>query len=194
MSAADVAARIAAHAEAHGRAAVANRRPFEAVPKRLWARLAARAGVGDGARWADCRGATLDALAASCTRVELPFDGKDANKDEFVSAGGVARTDVDFRTYESKKAPGLFVTGELLDVDGVRRPASLPLFFFDVAPRKKERRRLRAGSTSCTAGARATSPGRTPPREAGWGRSAAGGGELESERGSVAAGEGARLE
>ena len=45
--------------------------------------------------------------------------GKDTNKDEFVTAGGVCLKEVDMRTFESKKVPGLHVTGELLDVDGV---------------------------------------------------------------------------
>ena len=35
-----------------------------------------------------------------------------------VTSGGVAVGEVDPRTMESKKAKGLFIAGELLDVDG----------------------------------------------------------------------------
>ena len=35
-----------------------------------------------------------------------------------ISAGGVAVGEVDPKTMESKKARGLFIAGELLDVDG----------------------------------------------------------------------------
>ena len=63
--------------------------------------------------------AKLDALAAACSRLPLTFDGKDANKDEFVTAGGVNLKEIDFKTFGSKKVPGLHFTGELLNVDGV---------------------------------------------------------------------------
>lgn len=36
-----------------------------------------------------------------------------------MTAGGVSRKEVDFRTFMSKTRPGLYFTGELLDVDGV---------------------------------------------------------------------------
>ena len=35
-----------------------------------------------------------------------------------VTAGGVDLAEVDSRTLESKKQPGLFIAGELLDLDG----------------------------------------------------------------------------
>ncbi|MCW1892069.1 MAG: NAD(P)/FAD-dependent oxidoreductase [Candidatus Uhrbacteria bacterium] len=38
--------------------------------------------------------------------------------DEFVTAGGVALDEVDPKTLESKKCPGLFFAGEVLDIDG----------------------------------------------------------------------------
>ena len=41
------------------------------------------------------------------------------NKEEFVTCGGVALKEVDFRRMESRKQPGLHFAGELLDVDGI---------------------------------------------------------------------------
>lgn len=38
--------------------------------------------------------------------------------DEFVTAGGVSLGEVDPKTMESKKCPGLFFAGEILDIDG----------------------------------------------------------------------------
>ena len=61
----------------------------------------------------------LDAVAAACSALELPFDGKDTNKEEFVTAGGVRLKEINFKTYESKSVPGLHFCGELVDVDGV---------------------------------------------------------------------------
>ena len=39
--------------------------------------------------------------------------------EEFVTAGGVALSEVNLATMESKLLPGLYFAGELLDIDGV---------------------------------------------------------------------------
>ena len=41
------------------------------------------------------------------------------NKEEFVTAGGVDRKEVDFKTMQSRLVPGLYFAGEVLDIDGV---------------------------------------------------------------------------
>ena len=47
------------------------------------------------------------------------IDGKNMFKKEFVTCGGVRRSEVNFKTMESKVCPGLYFTGEILDIDGV---------------------------------------------------------------------------
>ena len=74
----------------------------------------------DGATpWAQLSKADLRALEERMCRAPLPFSGKDSNKDEFVTAGGVRWTSVDTTRMESRHVRGLFFAGELLDVDGV---------------------------------------------------------------------------
>ena len=46
-------------------------------------------------------------------------NGKSIFKDEFVTAGGVKRKEVDFTTMESKIISGLYFAGEVLDIDGI---------------------------------------------------------------------------
>lgn len=75
--------------------------------------------LSDDANWADLSDAKARRLAEACKALALSFDGKDTNKDEFVTGGGVSLKEVDFRTFMSKKVDGLHFTGELLDVDGV---------------------------------------------------------------------------
>ena len=41
------------------------------------------------------------------------------NKEELVTCGGVRLSEVNFKTMESKVRPGLFLAGELLDIDGI---------------------------------------------------------------------------
>ena len=45
--------------------------------------------------------------------------GKTTFKEEFVTAGGVLLSEIDFKTMESKILPGLHFAGEILDIDGI---------------------------------------------------------------------------
>jgi len=47
------------------------------------------------------------------------IEGKNTNKEEFVTCGGVTLKEVNFKTMESKICPGLHFAGEILDIDGV---------------------------------------------------------------------------
>ena len=40
-------------------------------------------------------------------------------KEAMVAAGGVNTREINYNTFESLLCPGLFITGELLDVDGI---------------------------------------------------------------------------
>jgi predicted flavoprotein YhiN len=46
-------------------------------------------------------------------------EGKTTFKEEFVTCGGIARSDINFKTMESKKVKGLYFAGEVIDIDGV---------------------------------------------------------------------------
>jgi predicted flavoprotein YhiN len=41
------------------------------------------------------------------------------NKDEFVTCGGVDVREIDLKTMESRRCPGLFFAGEIMNVDGI---------------------------------------------------------------------------
>ncbi len=47
------------------------------------------------------------------------IDGKTMFKKEFVTCGGIKRSEINFKTMESKVCPSLYFTGEVLDIDGV---------------------------------------------------------------------------
>ena len=70
-------------------------------------------------RWSELGKKALEALQRRLCEAPLPFSGKDSNKDEFVTAGGVAWAGVDATRMASRLVPGLFFAGELLDVDGI---------------------------------------------------------------------------
>ncbi len=89
------------------------------LPLRLWERLVAAAGIALDTSWTSVSDAALRALAAQVGAAEFAVDGKSMFKEEFVTCGGVRLAEVDFRTMESKLAPGLHFAGEVLDIDGI---------------------------------------------------------------------------
>lgn len=93
--------------------------PDARLPQRLWARLALAAGVGALQNWADVSKPALNRLAGEISRGEYWLQAKGQFKDEFVTCGGVALGEVDFKTMRSRKVPGLYFAGEILDVDGL---------------------------------------------------------------------------
>jgi len=89
------------------------------LPLRLWEKLVAAAGLAPDAIWNSAGNAALRALAAQVCEGEFAVDGKSMFKEEFVTCGGVRLTGVDFKTMESRLAPGLHFAGECLDIDGI---------------------------------------------------------------------------
>lgn len=112
------AALVEARTGPHARQKLANWNPW-ALPSRLWERIAATAGAADSAIWASASNALLDRLAEEAAAAKFSVTGKSLNKEEFVTCGGVRLAEVDFRTMESKRRPGLHFAGEVLDIDGV---------------------------------------------------------------------------
>jgi hypothetical protein len=93
--------------------------PIPPLPARLWEKLVLAADIKPETRWAALARTAHDNLILQLTRSVLPVVGKSLNRDEFVTCGGVQLSEVDFKTMESRCCPGLFLAGELLDVDGM---------------------------------------------------------------------------
>jgi predicted Rossmann fold flavoprotein len=93
--------------------------PIAPLTGRLWEALVAAAGIGVETRWASLSAFARHQLVGQLLRTELPVSGKSTNKDEFVTCGGVPLREVNFKTMESRVCSGLYLTGELLDIDGV---------------------------------------------------------------------------
>lgn len=94
--------------------------PFApAVPQRLWERLTAHAGLPAERRWSEVSREACDRLVRELTAGEFQIAGKGAFKEEFVTCGGVRLAEVDFKTMASRACPGLYLAGEVLDIDGL---------------------------------------------------------------------------
>ena len=89
------------------------------LPARLWEKLLNAAGIKLETQWAVVPGAAMRALATQVVEGEFAVSGKSTFKEEFVTCGGVRLSEVDFKTMESRLAPGLHFAGEMLDIDGI---------------------------------------------------------------------------
>jgi predicted Rossmann fold flavoprotein len=96
---------------------VGNGNPF-GLPQRLWEYWVKAAGIPEGLRWADLAGRDQNRLVSLLSAGEFSISGKTTFKEEFVTAGGVRLAEVD-PTCQSRKVPGLYFAGEILDVDGI---------------------------------------------------------------------------
>lgn len=92
--------------------------PF-GLPQRLWEYWLASAGIAVSVRWADLPARDRDRLVGLLCAGEYPIAGKTTFKEEFVTAGGVRLAELDPVTCQSRKVPGLYFAGEILDVDGI---------------------------------------------------------------------------
>ena len=70
-------------------------------------------------RWADLPAKEQNKLIKNVCAQEFLVNGKTTFKEEFVTAGGVLLTEIDYNTMESKIATNLFFCGEVTDTDGV---------------------------------------------------------------------------
>ncbi|WP_237699319.1 NAD(P)/FAD-dependent oxidoreductase [Synechococcus sp. CC9311] len=94
-------------------------KPFENLPRRLWLAFLTQAGVAGERRWADLPVKAERNLVETLCAQRLSVQGRGPFGEEFVTAGGVDLGEVNLATMESRRCTGLYLAGELLDVDGV---------------------------------------------------------------------------
>jgi hypothetical protein len=88
------------------------------LPERLAEALCLEAGLPPDRRGPELRRHERTALVEALTSYVLPWSGDEGYKKAEVTGGGVALTEVNPRTLESVRHPGLFLCGEMLDAFG----------------------------------------------------------------------------
>lgn len=90
----------------------------ERMPDRLASALASAAAVEPSVTLASLRREARRRLLDALVRFELPWTGHEGFRAAEVTGGGVDLAEVDPRTLESRRCPGLYLCGELLDAFG----------------------------------------------------------------------------
>jgi predicted Rossmann fold flavoprotein len=88
------------------------------LPRRLGDVLLGAAGVAIDRKAAELSRSERRQLVQAVKRLRLPVQGTLGFPKAEVTAGGIALDEVDSRTMQSKLVPGLFLAGEVLDLDG----------------------------------------------------------------------------
>ena len=89
------------------------------LPKRLHKSILDHAGLEPTKKYASLSNKELELWTASLKRAVFEVVGQNRFKDEFVTAGGVDLAEVDMSTFSSKILPGIYMAGEVLNIDGV---------------------------------------------------------------------------
>lgn len=90
------------------------------LPRRLWQYLVQhRAGLPGDLTWASLSKPQLHRLLTCLTADAYAIAGKGVFKEEFVTCGGIDLREVNFQSLESRRCPGLYLAGELLNIDGI---------------------------------------------------------------------------
>lgn len=92
---------------------------FADIPKRLWKLLLQLSEVEESILLSELPKKKRNKLIENLVRFPLEVNGKTTFKEEFVTCGGVALHELELNSFESKKIPGLYCVGEVVNVDGV---------------------------------------------------------------------------
>lgn len=89
------------------------------LPSRFWQQLIKQCIANEQTVWADISKKELQEIASSLTGYQFSVNGKSTFKEEFVTSGGIALKEIDFKTMESKLIPNLYFAGEVIDIDAL---------------------------------------------------------------------------
>ena len=113
----EASARLASQARQTPQKLLSSVSPF-VLSRRLWDYILQKAGIPAERRWAEAGARQMNRLAEVLTNDRHGIAGQSRFKEEFVTCGGIDLSAVSSQL-ESRRHPGLFFAGEVLDIDGV---------------------------------------------------------------------------
>lgn len=95
-----------------------SKEPYIPFPKRFLEALCLRCSIDPTIKAAQLSKKDVQAIVTALTRDMYTVSGLGGYNTAMVTTGGVSLAEINMKTMESKKNPGLFFAGEVLDVDG----------------------------------------------------------------------------
>lgn len=93
--------------------------PLFDLPRRFWERMTHYCDISETTPFGDLSKKQINKLIEELCQGRYEVNGKSTFKEEFVTAGGVALKEIDLNTFEAKRFPGLYLAGEVLDIDAL---------------------------------------------------------------------------
>ncbi len=103
----------------NGKLKLINLRPLPLLTKRLWVFLLNKMEINEEKKWSDLLATEREIMINGLLKDKYIISNKGPFGEEFVTSGGVSINEVNFKSMESLICPGLFFSGEVLDVDGI---------------------------------------------------------------------------
>ena len=103
----------------NGKLNLMNSRPLPLLTKRLWLFLLNKMDINKDKKWSDLLANEREKMINILLKDKYTISRKGPFGEEFVTSGGVSIQQVNFKSMESLICPGLFFSGEVLDVDGI---------------------------------------------------------------------------
>ena len=115
----EVRSKIDLYKNENGNKIVLNNKPFNNLPRSLWKTLILSENIDSQLKWSELSKYKKESLVKCLILKSYSINSRGPFGDEFVTAGGVALKEINFKTMESKIRKGLFFAGEVLDIDGI---------------------------------------------------------------------------
>lgn len=104
--------------ERHSNQKIGGLNPLK-LPKRLWLFLLEKSDIEADKSCSEVGKKIVNRLVQRLVNDIYSVTGKTTFKEEFVTCGGVSLKSIDWKSMQSKKCPGLYFAGEVLDIDGI---------------------------------------------------------------------------
>lgn len=101
-----------------GKRQIGNKNPFQ-LTNRLWLYFLEKNRIGPETPWNQLKKKSLNKMLNTLVNDIYKAEGKTTFKEEFVTCGGVCLEEISFETMESKICPGIYFSGEVMDIDAV---------------------------------------------------------------------------
>ncbi len=93
--------------------------PYTKIPRRLWVSMLTSININPQITWANLSKNHLKSMCNLLLDNSHMVTARGPFGEEFVTAGGVRLSEVNFKTMESRICKGIYFSGELLNIDGI---------------------------------------------------------------------------
>ena len=118
LKADEIRQKLLSYVDAHPKRKLVNYPLFD-LPKRFWERILAVCGIENSTPLGELSKKQVNKLTEELGQGSYQDHGKSTIKEEFVTAGGVDLSEIDLNTFECRRFPGLYLAGEVLDIDAL---------------------------------------------------------------------------